>query len=440
VPSRQSLVSTLTLAAVATFMSCKTSGTPASSTIGTAGGTVTSSDGLATLTVSAGALSADTVITIAAASGVPSGAIGTAYEISPTGTAFLKPAGLVIALGTTAGAGRLAIGTVTSGQWTPLAMSSASSDGKSVTALLTHLSPYGVIPLPSCSSQTDCQTPFQCVENECAIPCRDAADCPPPMGCNASVCGMSTCSVDADCAGTAEVPSATGAFSAGCDLFTHLCIDFDSLQNRMPGQPCMFDPIPGLMPPIGFCPGAQDELCGSCEIKNCTYPAGDPGGTQLPNCSTLGEACAYGSCWPTSEIGCMCGSAGCLPCTSSTGGAGAGGSTGGTSGSGGQSGAGGQAGGGGGGVSGFSSGGAGASGTSGAAGAGTGGSSGAGGASGGGAGGTSGGSGGAGGITCPLSACSSNADCSSCLSGGGCVAMPDIAGCGSGSFCECAAN
>ena len=104
-PSRQSLVTTLTLAAVATFTSCKTSGPSASSTIGTAGGTVTSTDGLATLTISPGALSADTAITIAPATSVPSGAIGTAYDIAPTGTLFIKPAGLVITLGATTGAG-----------------------------------------------------------------------------------------------------------------------------------------------------------------------------------------------------------------------------------------------------------------------------------------------------------------------------------------------
>ena len=446
-PSRRSSVTTLTLAAIATFMSCKTSGPSASSTIGTAGGTVTSSDGLATLTISPGALSADTAITIAPTTGVPSGALGTAYEISPTGTLFIKPAGLVITLGATTGTGRLAIGTVTSGQWSPLAMSSISSDGKSVAALLTHLSPYGAMAIPPCTKQANCEMPFQCVGNECSIPCRNATDCPPPMGCSAkNVCSMTTCSVPADCAGTADVPSLN--FSAICDLFTHLCIDFDSAQ--MPGQACQIEPLAGGMPPVGVCPGAQDEVCGSCAIKSCTYA--DALGVQQPNCSTV-EVCAYGSCWPTSDMGCLCGSAGCSSCTSSTGGAGTNGSSGGTSGSGG----GGQSGGGG--ASGGSSGPAGASGTSGAGGTSTGGSS-AGGAGGGGSGGKGGGGGGgAGGMTCQGQGyvpCSSNADCSATAAApsegcgtcdppgwtgpfspnvGQCVAVPS---CGSGVFgCSC---
>ena len=79
---------------------------------------------------------------------------------------------------------------------------------------------------------------------------------------------MIACSGNAECAGTADVPSATGAFSAICDLFTHLCIDFDSAQ--MLGQACQIEPLAAAYPLLSF-PGAQDEVCGSCFIKSCTY-------------------------------------------------------------------------------------------------------------------------------------------------------------------------
>ena len=66
-------------------------GLPSSATIGTAGGTLASSDGRLTISVPAGALSADTVVGIQPITATAPGAFGSGYRLTPEGTTFAQP-------------------------------------------------------------------------------------------------------------------------------------------------------------------------------------------------------------------------------------------------------------------------------------------------------------------------------------------------------------
>jgi hypothetical protein len=107
-------------------------------TIGAAGGTLSSSDGIVTLTIPAGALVGPTQISIGAAQGVPADAqmVGTAYQIDPAGTPLAVAASL--AMGNRVRAGNLAIATLLDGRWVPLA---SQVDSMHVSAEIDGLAP-----------------------------------------------------------------------------------------------------------------------------------------------------------------------------------------------------------------------------------------------------------------------------------------------------------
>ncbi|WP_353720732.1 hypothetical protein [Dyadobacter sp. 676] len=69
-------------------------GTAVASTIGAAGGTISSADNLVTLTIPAGALSKDTEISIQSITNEAPNGLGQAYRFSPDGTTFARPASL----------------------------------------------------------------------------------------------------------------------------------------------------------------------------------------------------------------------------------------------------------------------------------------------------------------------------------------------------------
>ena len=70
------------------------SGAAASQSIGPAGGTLASTDGVVSLTIPAGALSAATTLTIQPIAAMAPGATGTAYRLGPDGTQFATPVSL----------------------------------------------------------------------------------------------------------------------------------------------------------------------------------------------------------------------------------------------------------------------------------------------------------------------------------------------------------
>jgi hypothetical protein len=72
---------------------------PSSATIGPAGGSIRSDDGVLTLKIPAGALSAPTQFSIATVANDAPGALGSAYDVSPGGLALAKPALLSLRYG-----------------------------------------------------------------------------------------------------------------------------------------------------------------------------------------------------------------------------------------------------------------------------------------------------------------------------------------------------
>src|SRR5580704_1320171 len=111
-------------------------------TIGASGGTLTSSDGIVTLTIPAGALVGPTQISIGVAQGVPADAqvVGTAYQIDPAGTPLAVAASL--AMGNRVRAGNLAIATLLDGRWVPLA---SQVDSMHVSAEIDGLAPCALV-------------------------------------------------------------------------------------------------------------------------------------------------------------------------------------------------------------------------------------------------------------------------------------------------------
>lgn len=123
---------------------------PATTSIGPAGGTLTSADGVVTLTIPKGALATTETFGIAPAASAPSGAI-LAYELTPSGTTFAVPATLAVdtsALTLPAGstAADVRIETASGGAWQGL-FTSLDSSAHTATASLAHLSTYGVLAL-----------------------------------------------------------------------------------------------------------------------------------------------------------------------------------------------------------------------------------------------------------------------------------------------------
>lgn len=95
--SRRPLLVTASLVAAAQLLGCGGGGgsssaapTTASKTIGAAGGTVTLTGGAA-VQIPAGALAADTTVTVAQLATPPAGAVGAAYDLGPSGTTFSQP-------------------------------------------------------------------------------------------------------------------------------------------------------------------------------------------------------------------------------------------------------------------------------------------------------------------------------------------------------------
>ena len=118
--------------------------------IGPNGGTASSSDGRASVTIPAGALSQDTAIAVAVASNPPAGNIGTAYDFGPDGTTFSQPVAISItyddaALPAGVTESNLRLGTVANNQWEAVTGATVDTVANVVSGTTTHFSVYGVI-------------------------------------------------------------------------------------------------------------------------------------------------------------------------------------------------------------------------------------------------------------------------------------------------------
>jgi hypothetical protein len=118
--------------------------------IGPRGGTITSSDGNLSLTIPAGAVDSSILFSVRTATAWPSGAVGSVYEVDPSGTKFTKPATIALSyggidLGSLSPDDLLVENAVGSG-WQSLGTAVNDTDAKTVASTTSHLSVFGLVP------------------------------------------------------------------------------------------------------------------------------------------------------------------------------------------------------------------------------------------------------------------------------------------------------
>src|SRR5438552_4693684 len=103
VPGSRSIFVALTLAVAGLVPGCgggssgkPPGGAPTMMMVGPSGGALTSSDGQLAVDIPAGALTGAVTITTEPAAAPAAGAVGTVYEIGPTGTQFAMPVTLTL--------------------------------------------------------------------------------------------------------------------------------------------------------------------------------------------------------------------------------------------------------------------------------------------------------------------------------------------------------
>jgi hypothetical protein len=129
------------------------SGLLAQQTVGASGGMVATSDGVLTIQIPAGALGANTTITVQGIASPAPGSIGTTYDIGPSGTQFASPVTLSFRYAGVNLQGyaptSLEVATFANGAWVPLTGDTVDTAAQSASGTTTHLSPYAVIAGPS---------------------------------------------------------------------------------------------------------------------------------------------------------------------------------------------------------------------------------------------------------------------------------------------------
>jgi len=181
----------------------------ASAAIGPEGGSVSSADGQVTVSVPAGALGSATTLTIEESKvPPPDGALGPAYEISPSAGGFGEPVTLEFRYDDADLAGRppeaIRVGALVDDVWICIPYSAAHPEASVVVTAVSHFSTYA-IHFNDCARHAECTGPEACLASEvCGIPCISAADCPSPLAClDSGLCGAVACEDDAGCgAGT----------------------------------------------------------------------------------------------------------------------------------------------------------------------------------------------------------------------------------------------
>ena len=189
-----------------------------SAVIGTAGGMLASSDGTLRVAIPAGALPGDVTVTIVPTMSPGSGAIGTVYELGPTGTQFAIPVTLTFgfspnSLGTTDPA-LLRVATFAAGSWRILSGASLDPKGLTVSGTTTHLSPYGL---------TSAATGAMCATVSGGVSCSGGTD----NGSGAGTAGMS--------GGVVASGGTTGAGGVTVSCTPSTCADATNACAAYPG-------------------------------------------------------------------------------------------------------------------------------------------------------------------------------------------------------------
>ena len=124
-------------------------GMPTATVVGMTGGAVTSSDGKLALAIPAGAVGGNVTITTEPATPPAAGAVGTVYEIGPSGTQFAMPVTLTLHYAASDVAGMtessLRVATFAGGSWQILPGAVVDTQARTVSGVTTHLSPYAIV-------------------------------------------------------------------------------------------------------------------------------------------------------------------------------------------------------------------------------------------------------------------------------------------------------
>src|SRR3954468_17553981 len=141
-------------------------GAPTMTVVGMSGGALMSSDGNLAVNIPAGALPGNVTITTEPAAAPATGAVGTVYEIGPTGTQFAMPVTLTLHYDMTALSGAsessLRVATFAGGSWQLLPGAVVDTHAKTVSGVTTHLSPYAIVTEMVGKTCATVQTAFGC--------------------------------------------------------------------------------------------------------------------------------------------------------------------------------------------------------------------------------------------------------------------------------------
>jgi hypothetical protein len=256
----------------------------ASSVVGAGGGTVTSSDGNLNVVIPSGALSTDTTISIAPATGTPANNVGPVYEVGPSGTEFKVAVTMTFKFSPfdlqDHAISDLHAGTVTDGKWVALANPSADPTKGMVSGTTLHLSPYGVF-------ASDATTPAAqvCVKRDWSFPCGPSsgggASCPPPPTCTSYVdpSGARPCDVYAGSLMTG-CETKTNSITATCCFPQNAPTCFTAADGCHGGGTCTPPSCDQVCASV--LPGRNDVTVKTCQTANgsstavCCLPAGTP--------------------------------------------------------------------------------------------------------------------------------------------------------------------
>src|SRR6476620_11581779 len=152
-PLRGSILPALTLAAA--VWGCGGSAQPQQKPrsitmlVGMAGAVISTPDGSLTLEIPAGALGDDTIIAVTPTGSPAAGALGTVYEIGPSGHQFSFPVKLTLAYDAAALTGMdkslLRVATYAGAAWQVLPGAVVDTRAQTVSGVTTHLSPYTIV-------------------------------------------------------------------------------------------------------------------------------------------------------------------------------------------------------------------------------------------------------------------------------------------------------
>jgi len=279
-------------------------GMPTMKTVGPSGGAVASSDGNLAVNIPAGALPANVTITTEPAEAPATGAVGTVYEIGPTGTQFAMPVTLTLHYDTSmlngAAASSLRVATFAGNAWQLLPGAVVDEQAKTVSGVTTHLSPYAIVSEMVGKTCATVQNAFTCTDTPAIDASAGSGSGGPATdgtgtraACEVPTCAGATnvCSQYPGAAMDSCVDSPTG-FSAACCFPSNapICFAIGGGTATCDGSPSGGNTCP---PP---------PTCGSTEAAMAC--AGYPGAT-LQNCTNTTSGFTGACCFAPSAPICV---------------------------------------------------------------------------------------------------------------------------------------